>query len=67
MYILEYKQLYIVPEPLRKNRCCQSYRWKQACICEDPAPLEAIRAAKQHPEDWRVVPDGRSAAGETEE
>ena len=22
MYILEHKKLYIVPEPLRKNRCC---------------------------------------------
>lgn len=61
MYVLEYKQLYIVPEALAKNRTCQSYRWKQAAICEDAAPLEAIRATKARPDEWRVVPMGSSA------
>ena len=61
MYALEYKELYIVPEPMTKNRTCQSYRWKQAAICEDKETLEAIRATKKHPEDWRVEPLGNSA------
>ena len=61
MYLLEYKELYIVPEPMIKNRTSQSYRWKQAAICEDKQNLEAIRAAKKHPEDWRVEPLGNSA------
>lgn len=62
MYALEYKQLYIVPEALTKNRICQSYRWKQAAICEDAAPLEAIRATKSRPDEWRVVPMGNSVS-----
>lgn len=61
MYALEYKQLYIVPASQTKNRTCQSYRWKQAAICEDAAPLEAIRSTKSHPDEWRVVPMGSSA------
>ena len=45
MYVLEYKQLHIVREEQTKNRTCQSYRWKQAAICESREPLEAIRSA----------------------
>lgn len=45
-----------------ENRTCQSYRWKQAAICESREPLEAIRSAKTRPEEWRVVPMGDSAA-----
>ena len=62
MYVLEYKQLHIVREEQTKNRTCQSYRWKQAAICESREPLEAIRSAKTRPEEWRVVPMGDSAA-----
>ena len=52
MYALEYKQLYIAPDALTKNRTCQSYRWKQAAICEEAAPLEAVRATKARPDEW---------------
>lgn len=62
MYVLEYKQLHIVREEQTKNRTCQSYRWKQAAICESREPLEAIRSAKTRPEEWRVVPMGDSSA-----
>jgi len=40
MYILYYKELYIVKEALTKNRCCQTYRNKQLAMCEDSAPLQ---------------------------
>ena len=62
MYALEYKQLYIVPEPLTKNRTCQSYRWKQYAVCDALAPLEQIRARQRRPDEWRILPMGDSAA-----
>lgn len=40
MYALYYKQLYIVPEPLTKNRTCQTWRGKQIAICEEKQPLQ---------------------------
>ena len=55
MYVLEYKQLHIVKEALTKNRTCQTYRWKQAAMCEDRDTLEKIRKEKKRPEDWRVT------------
>lgn len=54
MYALEYKQLYIVKEPLRKNRCCQSYRWKQAAVCAEREPLEEILKQKPDKNNWRI-------------
>jgi hypothetical protein len=42
VFVLEYKLLYIVPEPLTKNRTCQSYRWKQFAMCEERGPLQEI-------------------------
>ena len=60
MYALEYKQLYIVKEPMRKNSTTQTYRWKQAAICEDKETLEEIRSKKDRPDNWRVVPLGCS-------
>ena len=56
MYVLERKQLYIVPEPMLKNRTCQSYRWKQIALCEDAAPLEKMLNSKKHREDYRIIP-----------
>lgn len=58
MFALEYKQLYIVPEPLTKNRICQTYRWKQIAICGQPGPLEKIKEKQENPALWRVVPLG---------
>nr|DAL48055.1 MAG TPA_asm: hypothetical protein [Caudoviricetes sp.] len=63
MFALEKKQLYIVQEPLRKNRSCQSYRWKQVLLCEDKQPLIEILNAQSSPRDWRVIPLGDSADG----
>ena len=54
MYILEYKQLYIPPVELTKNRTCQSYRWKQYAMCEDREPLAQIMRAQKRPEIWRI-------------
>ena len=54
MFVLEYKELYIVPEPLRKNRCCQSYRWKQYAIADDRETLQKIIDRKERPEDWHI-------------
>lgn len=40
MYILYYKELHIVKEPMTKNCTCQTYRNKQLAMCEDIKPLE---------------------------
>lgn len=55
MFILERKELYIVPEPLTKNRTCQSYRWKQYAMCEEREPLEEIMKKEKIQTEWRVV------------
>ena len=39
-YMLEYGELYIIPEPLTKNRTCQTVRWKQLAMSDD---LEALK------------------------
>lgn len=54
MFVLEYKQLYIVKEPLRKNCCCQSYRWKQYVMCETREPLEEILNNQKDKSGWRI-------------
>jgi len=41
-YMLEYAELYIVPEPMIKNRTCQSHRWKQIAMCNELEPLEEM-------------------------
>ena len=40
MYILYHKELYIVQEPLHKNRTCQTWRGKQIAMSEDRQALE---------------------------
>lgn len=35
MYILYYKELCIVKEPMRQNSTCQTWRGKQLAMCED--------------------------------
>lgn len=54
MFVLEYKQLHIVKEPQRKNSTCQTYRWKQAAMCEEREPLERIMNAKKDKHNWRI-------------
>ena len=55
MFSLEYKQLYIVPEPLTRNRTCQSFRWKQYALCDESAPLQAIIDKQERPDEWRIT------------
>lgn len=40
MYILCYKELYIVKEELTKNRTCQTWRGKQLAMCAEKQPLQ---------------------------
>lgn len=54
MFVLEYKQLYIVKEPMRKNCTTQSYRWKQYAVCEEREPLQAIIDKQMRPDEWRI-------------
>ena len=54
MFVLEYKELYIVPEPLTKNRTCQSYRWKQLAMSEDRQSLQEIIDKQIHRDKWRI-------------
>ena len=39
-YILYRKELYIVKEPLTKNRTCQTWRGKQVAMSDDRETLE---------------------------
>ena len=54
MFVLEYKQLHIVKEPLTKNCTCQSYRWKQYAMCEEREPLEEILNNQKYKISWRI-------------
>lgn len=63
MFVLEYKELYIVPEPLTKNRTCQSYRWKQHYMCEAREPLQEIIENQERPDEWRIVEYGFAKGG----
>ena len=40
MYILYFKETYIVKEPLRKNNTHQTWRGKQIAMCEEEQPLQ---------------------------
>lgn len=40
MFALYYKQMYIVLEPVTKNRTHQTWRGKQLAICEEKEPLQ---------------------------
>ena len=54
MFVLEYKELYIVKEPMRKNCTTQSYRWKQYALCKEREPLQDIIDKKKRPHEWRI-------------
>ena len=53
-YVLQYKLLYIVQEPLTKNRICQTYRWKDYAMCADRGPLDDFIKKQKRPEGWRI-------------
>jgi len=52
MYMLEYKEFYIVKTELTKNRTHQTYRWKQLAMCDDHRPLVGIMEKNQRVVNW---------------
>ena len=44
MFFLCRKELYIVKEPLTKNRTCQTWRERQVCACRVREPLDEMIA-----------------------
>ena len=44
MFSLCRKELYIVKEPLTKNRTCQTWRERQVCACRVREPLDEMIA-----------------------
>ena len=54
MFVLEYKKLYIIREPMLKNCTTQTHRWKQFAVCEAREPLESILANQKDKENWRI-------------
>ena len=53
-YVLQYKLLHIVQEPLTKNRTHQTYRWKDYAICDERKILDGFIAVQKRPDEWRV-------------
>ena len=58
MYALYYKELYIVNEPMRKNRTCQSWRGKQLAICEEKEPLQEYIDKQKDSSRYYIEPMG---------
>lgn len=54
MFALYRKELYIIPEPLTKNRTCQTWRGKQIAICEEEKPLQEYIAKQKRPNDYYI-------------
>lgn len=54
MFVLEYKELYIVKEPMRKNCTTQSYQWKQYALCKEREPLQDIIDKDKLNREWRI-------------
>lgn len=53
MFFLERAELYIVPEPMTKNRTHQTTRWKQVAMCEDKEPLIEYKRLHETP-GWKL-------------
>lgn len=55
MYILYHKELYIIPEPLTKNRTAQTWRSRQIAMCSDRETLEKyIKELPDRPEKYYI-------------
>ena len=54
MYILYYKELYIVPEQLTKYRTCQSWLNKQIAMCEEETPLIEYINKQKDPDKYFI-------------
>lgn len=54
MYILYYKELYIISEPLTQNCTTQTWRGKQIALSESKEALEDYRQTLSHPERYYI-------------
>ena len=54
MFIMYYKELCIVKEPMTKNRTCQTWRGKQIAMCEEEAPLLDYIRQQKEPEKYYI-------------
>lgn len=54
MYILYYKELHIVKEPMLKNSTCQTFRGKQLAMCEDIKPLQDYINQQKDPSRYYI-------------
>lgn len=54
MFIMYYKELYMVKEPMTKNRTCQTWRGKQIAMCEEEAPLLDYIRQQKEPEKYYI-------------
>ena len=54
MYILYYKELYIIKEPLTKNRTYQTWRGKQLAMCEEKQPLQDYINNQNNPDKYYI-------------
>ena len=55
MYALEYKEHYKMNGiGNTKQAGVFTFRWKQACLCEDEQTLLDVIKDKREPSDWRV-------------
>ena len=54
MFILYHKELYIIKEPLLKNRCHQTWRGKQIYMCESREPLQEYIDNQRHKEQYYI-------------
>jgi hypothetical protein len=54
MFALYRKELYIIPEPLTKNRTCQTWRGKQIAICAEEEPLRKYISNQKRPADYYI-------------
>lgn len=58
MFALYYKELYIIPEPLTKNRTFQTWRGKQLAICEEEQPLRDYIEKQKDKSKYYIEPMG---------
>lgn len=49
MFFLEHAELYIIQEPMTKNRTHQTTRWKQIAMCKSEKPLLEYKNLHEEP------------------
>ena len=58
MFFLCRKELYIVKDPLTKNRTCQIWRERQVCACRVREPLDEMIARMTSSQQERYYVSG---------